>query len=280
MRVPRGPGTTVRGEPTHHRFSRRRQRVRAMMHGLLGMEGVRICCLSCDNSMGACHRICGTIRKESPTPSLRVGGGPTHADAPQSGATPEAVNRGLRPGETLMTFLDDVYLVTPDPDRVGEYIRPSKSICGCIPASGSMGKTQVWNGAGQASDLKCWIGLLRLQIRGRKFGKVQKCFPISRVGSWEPVWPPRIRRSPVGEHVPQAGHTHSEDSIGPRSASPHGCSGKLFAQSHGNRCSSLPRCTIRDCGTVCANSWESHQTCAMMPRGVLPLSLQYREDWV
>ena len=47
-----------------------------------------------------------------------------------------------------------------------------------------------------------------------------------------------------------------------------------------SRCSSSHRCTIRDCGTVCANSWKSHQTCAMMLRGVRPVCLWSSEDWV
>ena len=31
----------------------------------------------------------------------------------------EAIGRGLHPTETLMAFLDDVFAVTPGPDRVG-----------------------------------------------------------------------------------------------------------------------------------------------------------------
>ena len=99
--------------------------------------------------------------------------------------------------------------VTPDPERVGAIYR--------------------WSGMGQ----------LRRQIQGPKFGEGLKCHPISIEDLGSPLWPPRVRRSPVGEHVPHAGHSHPEDPIGPRSASRlvdldamRQCSGKLFAQSH------------------------------------------------
>ena len=96
----------------------------AMMHGL-SMEGGE-CLLPFvrqfyggvsqylwEDAEGVTHTISQGEGGEQGDPLM-----PMHCSLGQHHAL-EAVNRSLRPGETLMAFLDDVYVVTPDPERVG-----------------------------------------------------------------------------------------------------------------------------------------------------------------
>ena len=66
----------------------------------------------------------------------------------------EAIHNNFHPTEILLAFLDDVFAVTPRPDRVGTiygsihdnmWVHSSTRIDG--------GKTQVWNGAGSKPDI-------------------------------------------------------------------------------------------------------------------------------
>ena len=62
----------------------------------------------------------------------------------------EAIHSSFQPTETLMAFLDDVYAVTPSPDRVGGIlgsIQENMWVHSSIRIDG--GKTQVWNAAGR-----------------------------------------------------------------------------------------------------------------------------------
>ena len=85
---------------------------------------------------------------------------------------------------------------------------------------------------GSQTSVKCWTGLLRLQIQKQKSGKV----PQPRVDDFgSPVRPSRVCCCPVGEVLPETGDAHSKD---PTCARPSGCmarsvalQGKLFAQS-------------------------------------------------
>ena len=67
----------------------------------------------------------------------------------------KAVQEGLQ-GERLFAFLDDIYVVT-SPERVGEvYALLSTHLLRCSSIRIHVGKTQVWNAAGerpQACDL-------------------------------------------------------------------------------------------------------------------------------
>ena len=59
------------------------------------------------------------------------------------------IDRSPHPTETLVAFLDDVFAVTPGPDRVGAIhgsIQKNMWVHSSIRIDG--GKTQVWNGAG------------------------------------------------------------------------------------------------------------------------------------
>ena len=68
----------------------------------------------------------------------------------------KAVQEGLQEGERLFAFLDDIYVVT-SPERVGEvYALLSTHLLRCSSIRINVGKTQVWNAAGerpQACDL-------------------------------------------------------------------------------------------------------------------------------
>ena len=68
----------------------------------------------------------------------------------------KAVQGGLQEGERLFAFLDDIYVVT-SPERLGEvYALLSTHLLRCSSIRINVGKTQVWNAAGerpQACDL-------------------------------------------------------------------------------------------------------------------------------
>ena len=274
----------------------------AMMHGLLGMEGG-------ENFLPFVRQFYGRVSQylwddvEGVTHTISQGEGGDQGDPlmpmlyslGQHRAL-EAVNRSLRPGETLMAFLDDVYVVTPDPDRVGAIytsIQEHLWVHSSIRIDG--GKTQVWNGAGQKAAI-CEVldrvaQVAQVADPGAKVWKgsevPSQSARVEDLGS--PVWPPRERRSPVGEQVPQAGHSHPEDSIGPRSASRmvdpdalRQCSGKLLAQSHRSLADAAVRPDARSeiVALFVRILGNRTQTFAMMPRGVLPLCLWSWEDWV
>ena len=62
----------------------------------------------------------------------------------------EAIQNSLFPSERLLSFLDDIYVVTPDPERVGPMyasLHTELWVHACVRIDG--GKTQVWNAAGQ-----------------------------------------------------------------------------------------------------------------------------------
>ena len=91
----------------------------------------------------------------SPTPFSREGGEqgdplmPMLYNLGQHRAL-EAIHSSFQPTETLMAFLDDVYAVTPSPDRVGGIygsIQENMWVHSSIRIDG--GKTQVWNAAGR-----------------------------------------------------------------------------------------------------------------------------------
>ena len=62
----------------------------------------------------------------------------------------EAIQRKLFPSERLLAYLDDIYAITPDPERVGPIYAAMQNelwVLSCVRIDG--GKTQVWNAAGQ-----------------------------------------------------------------------------------------------------------------------------------
>ena len=62
----------------------------------------------------------------------------------------EAIQRQLLPSERLLAYLDDIYAITPDPERVGPPYAAMQNelwVHSCVRIDG--GKTQVWNAAGQ-----------------------------------------------------------------------------------------------------------------------------------
>ena len=120
----------------------------------------------------------------------------------------KAVQEGLQEGERLFAFLDDIYVVT-SPERVGEvYALLSTHLLRCSSIRINVGKTQVWNVAGerpQACDL-----LERLSPENRVWRGSE--LPASEQGI-------RILGTPLGrpEHVDaQLRDTASADSCCPR----------------------------------------------------------------
>ena len=160
----------------------------AMMHGLLDMEGGEsVSAFRYDNSTVVFHNICGRTMQEFTHTIFQGEGGeqgdplmPMLCSLGQHRAL-EAIDRSLRPDGALMAFLDDVFAVTPGPDRVGAiygsnqenmWVHSSTWIDG--------GKNQVWNG-GEAGHLRS-VGQGRSGCRsGRdKSGKCLKCLPTSK----------------------------------------------------------------------------------------------------
>ena len=151
-----------------------------------------------------------------------------------------ALEASLHPTETLMAFLDDVFAVTPGPDRVGAIygsIQENMWVHSSIRIDG--GKTQVWNGAGvkpaicevltaQAADpeAKVW--------KGSEVPPNQQGLRILE----SPVRPPRVCCCSVGEEIAETRDPHSKDPSRARftigmvdPVALRQCQGKLLAQS-------------------------------------------------
>ena len=64
----------------------------------------------------------------------------------------EATQEELREDEVVCAFLDDIYVVTPDPHRIGPiYTTLQQHLCAYARIRVHGGKTQVWNRAGLRS---------------------------------------------------------------------------------------------------------------------------------
>ena len=85
----------------------------------------------------------------------------------------EAVNRSLRPAETLVAHLDDVY------GTEWAQTRPSKSIYGHTPASGSM-EGKPTSGMGQDRSQRFGSGYSGCRSGGESLERFRSALPINK----------------------------------------------------------------------------------------------------